>query len=237
MNKGTKLDKNQLEAIKYGKGPLLIIAGAGTGKTTVITQRIKHLILDKKIPPSQILALTFTEKAAFEMQERVDVLMQYGFVNLWIDTFHGFCDRILRDEAHYIGLDPNYKLISESESVLLLRRNIFSLGLRKFKPMGNPTKFLDALLVHFSRLKDEDISPTEYLRWAQIQNSKFKIQKQEDVDKKSDYEQYMELANAYKAYEALKVKESVMDFSDLISNTLLLFRTRKIILKRFYTYR
>ena len=217
----TKLDKNQLEAINFGIGPLLIIAGAGTGKTTVITQRIKHLILDKKIPPSQILALTFTEKAAFEMQERVDILLPYGFVNLWIDTFHGFCDRILRDEAHSIGLDPNYKLISESESILFLRQHIFDLKLKRFKPMGNPTKFLDALLTHFSRLKDEDISPNEYINWA----TKLKL-----PDEKREY---LELSNAYKAYEELKVKASVMDFSDLISNTLQLFRTRKNILKKY----
>jgi DNA helicase-2/ATP-dependent DNA helicase PcrA len=220
---GAWLDKNQLRAIKHGKGPLLIIAGAGTGKTTVITQRIKYLILNKHIPPSQILALTFTEKAAFEMQERIDILLPYGYVNLWISTFHSFCDRILRDEAHVIGLDPNYKLISEPESVLFLRQNIFNLGLKVFKPFGNPTKFLDALLTHFSRLKDEDITPNEYINWA----AKLKTQ--------DEKKQYLELANAYKTYESLKVKESVMDFSDLISNTLLLFRTRKNILKRYQT--
>src|ERR1035437_8576619 len=216
-----KLDENQLKAIKHGDGPLLIIAGAGTGKTTVVTQRIKHLVLKRKIPASQILALTFTEKAAFEMQERVDVLLPYGYVNLWINTFHSFCDRVLRDEAHSIGLDPNYKLISESESILFLRQNIFDLNLKIFKPLGNPTKFLDALLVHFSRLKDEDITPIEYINFA----SKLK-----SADEKK---QYLELANAYKTYESLKVKASLMDFSDLISNTLLLFRTRKNILKKY----
>lgn len=219
MISGINLDKNQQKTIKHNKGPLLIIAGAGTGKTTVITQRIKYLILKRKILPSNILALTFTEKAAFEMQERVDILLPYGYTNLWIHTFHSFCDRILRNEAHFIGLDPNYKLISESESVLLMRKNIFDLGLKLFKPQGNPTKFLDALLTHFSRLKDENITTDEYIHFAQIQ--------------KSDRPQYFELAKAYKAYEKLKAKESVMDFSDLISNTLLLFKLRPNILKRY----
>jgi DNA helicase II / ATP-dependent DNA helicase PcrA len=222
--KSTKLDKNQLAAISHGKGPLLIIAGAGTGKTTVITNRIKHLIIDKHVPPSQILALTFTEKAAFEMQERVDVLLPFGYANLWISTFHGFCDRILRDEAHFVGLDPNYKLISESESILFLKTHIFDLKLKHFKPMGNPTKFLDALLVHFSRLKDEDITPDEYIRFAQ---------KKEIIDPELDASSVLELANAYKIYEELKTRASVMDFSDLISNTLLLFRTRKNILSKY----
>jgi len=221
MKAGLKLDRNQLEAIRNDKGPLLIIAGAGTGKTTVITQRIQYLILKKKILPSQILALTFTEKAAFEMQERVDVLLPYGYVNLWINTFHSFCERVLRDEAHSIGLDPSYRLISESESVLFLRQNIFALGLKVFKPLGNPTKFLDALLTHFSRLKDEDITPNEYLLWAG---------KLKSPDEKK---QYLELANAYKKYEELKIKNGVMDFADLISNTLKLFRTRKNILREY----
>ncbi len=229
-----KLNKEQIEAIKHGKGPLLIIAGAGTGKTTVVTERIKHLITNEKILPSSILALTFTEKAAYEMQERVDKLLPYGYTNLWINTFHSFCDRILRDEAHHIGLDPNYKLISESEAILLMQKNIFNLGLEIFRPLGNPTKFLDGLLKHFSHLKDEDISPNEYIHWAQTQNSKLNTQKKSDVSiQKLDVAQYAELANAYKKYEELKIKESSMDFSDLISNSLILFRTRKNVLKRY----
>ena len=226
-----KLNPEQQKAIKHSKGPLLIIAGAGTGKTTVITERIKYLILEKNIPASEIIALTFTEKAAFEMQERVDVLLPYGYTNLWIQTFHSFCDRILRDDAYSIGLDPNYKLISEAESVLLMRQNIFNLELKLFRPLGNPTKFLDALLTHFSRLKDEDVSPNEYLRWTQIQNSS--IRHAQDKIQNLETKEYRELANAYKAYEDLKAKESVMDFSDLISNTLLLFRKRPNILKKY----
>lgn len=237
------LNKEQLEAIRHNEGPLLIIAGAGTGKTTVITERIKYLILKKGVNPSEILALTFTEKAASEMQERVDVLLPYGYTNLWIHTFHSFCDRILRDEAHAIGLDSNYKLISESEAVLLMRQNIFNLELKLFRPLGNPTKFLDALLTHFSRLKDEDISPSQYLEYAKgIPNSQFSISnkklnaKRYALDANSDEaKEIMELANAYKKYGELKIKESAMDFSDLISNSLLLFRTRPNILKKYQT--
>lgn len=216
-----KLNKEQIQAVEHKNGPLLIIAGAGTGKTTVITQKIKHLIIDKKIEPQSVLALTFTEKAAYEMQERIDVLLPYGYVNLWINTFHSFCDRILKNEAYNIGLDPNYKLISESEAILLLRQNIFDLKLSIFRPLGNPTKFLDALLSHFSRLKDEDITPTQYLSWSK---------KLKDPLEKS---QYMELAASYEKYEELKVKNSLMDFSDLISNTLLLFRQRRNILANY----
>jgi DNA helicase-2/ATP-dependent DNA helicase PcrA len=215
------LNPQQLAAVKHLKGPLLIIAGAGTGKTTVITERIKYLILKKKMLPSQVLALTFTDKAAREMEERVDIEMPYGYTQMWISTFHSFCDRILRNDAHAIGLDPGYKLISEAESILLLRENIFNIGLNLFRPLGNPTKFLDALLIHFSKLKDEDISPDDYLKWVKKQKPSEETQ------------QYLELANAYMKYEELKTKESVMDFSDLISNTLLLFKKRKNILKKY----
>lgn len=215
------MNPQQIAAIKHLQGPLLIIAGAGTGKTTVITERIKYLILKKNILSSQILALTFTDKAAREMEERVDIAMPYGYTQMWISTFHAFCDRILRQDAHAIGLDPGYKLISEAESILLLRQNIFNIGLNLFRPLGNPTKFLDALLTHFSRLKDEDVSPKEYLEWVKKQKSGEETQ------------QYLELANSYKKYEELKIKEGVMDFSDLISNTLLLFRKRKNILKKY----
>lgn len=218
------LNKEQLEAIRHNEGPLLIIAGAGTGKTTVITERIKYLILKKGVNPSEILALTFTEKAAQEMEERVDVAMPYGYTQMWISTFHSFCDRILRSEAIHIGLNPAYRLLTEAQSILFLRENLFKFRLEYFRPLGNPNKFLEGMLSHFSRLKDEDISPDEYLLWAQKQKSKA----DENEVKKTQ-----ELTNAYKTYEELKVKKGVMDFSDLISNALKLFRTRKNILATY----
>jgi DNA helicase-2/ATP-dependent DNA helicase PcrA len=86
----------QREAVLHGEGPLLIIAGAGTGKTTVLTRRIAHLITSKRARPEEILGLTFTEKAAVEMAERVDQLIQYSYAESWIGTFHAFGDRVLR---------------------------------------------------------------------------------------------------------------------------------------------
>lgn len=223
MKKQLILDKLQLKAVTHNKGPLLIIAGAGTGKTTVITERIKHLVLERNIEPSKILALTFTEKAALEMEERVDKAMPYGYTQMWISTFHSFCDRILRNEAIHIGLNPSYKLHTEAESILFIKQNIFKFNLNYYRPLGNPNKFLSALLQHFSRLKDEDVTPEEYIKYV-------KTNKELKKDKEN-YEKYQELSNAYKTYEELKAKEGVMDFSDLISNTLKLFRKRKNVLK------
>jgi DNA helicase-2/ATP-dependent DNA helicase PcrA len=221
-----KLNREQLEAIKYGEGPLLIIAGAGTGKTTVITERIKWLISQKKILSSEILALTFTEKAAQEMEERVDIALPYGYTEIWITTFHAFGETVLRQEALQIGLDPGYKLMTQAENVIFFRKNLFKFGLDYFRPLSNPNKFIEAMLQHFNRLKDEDVSPQDYLAYAKNLSAKLKIEEEEIY-------KTLELVNAYQTYEELKVKEGVMDFADLITNALKLFRSRKNVLKEF----
>ncbi len=233
-----KLNKDQKSAVEYGVGPLLIIAGAGTGKTTVITERIKHLIAKKIARPEEILALTFTEKASHEMEERIDVAMPYGYTQMWISTFHSFCDRILRDEALQIGLDSKYKLTTEAETVRLMRDKLFEFDLHYFRPLGNPTKFISALLQHFSRLADEDITPNQYLDWV---NSKLEILPPEadqplaenSKEEILEHEKWMELAGAYVKYSDLKIQESLMDFSDLIGNVLKLFRTRPNVLAEY----
>lgn len=219
------LNQQQLQAVTHGEGPLLIIAGAGTGKTTVITKRIEHLILEEKISPNNILALTFTEKAAQEMETRIDEILPFGYTTMWIETFHAFCDRILRAEAIHIGLNPRYDLMTEAESLLFLRKHLFEFELEYFRPLGNPMKFLQGMLQHFSRLKDDDITPEQYLTYAE---------KMKNSDKEPDeIKKTLELANAFKKYEDLKAKEGVMDFSDLISNTLKVFRARPHVLKQY----
>ncbi len=223
-----RLNKEQLEAIKHKGGPLLIIAGAGTGKTTVITERIKYLLFSKKVKLSEILALTFTEKAAREMEERVDVAMPYGYTQMWISTFHSFCDRILRQEALHIGLDPKFRLITQTSSIQFIRKNLFAFDLNYFRPLGNPTKFISGMLQHFSRLQDEDITPQEYLKYAEKI-----VRKKMTSDEKMEAKKIMELARAYIAYDEMKIKESLMDFGDLIVKTLALFRQRQNILANY----
>ncbi|OGD55015.1 hypothetical protein A3J78_01270 [Candidatus Beckwithbacteria bacterium RBG_13_35_6] len=232
-NKKKILNKEQLKAVRYGQGPLLIIAGAGTGKTTVITERIKHLISSGKAKPAEILALTFTQKAALEMEERVDKIMPLGFFQMWIATFHAFCDRILRQEALHIGLDPHFALLTEAESLMFLKKNLFKFKLDYFRPAGNPFKFLQGMLTHFSRLMDEDVKPEDYLAYAKNLQAEFRIHNSEFRIDKDEIKKTFELAEAYKKYEELKIKEGMMDFSDLISNTLKLFRTRENVLKQY----
>ncbi len=169
-----RLNKEQQEAVKHKEGPLLIIAGAGTGKTTVVTERIKHLIISKAAKPAEILALTFTQKAAREMEERVDIAMPYGYTDMWISTFHNFCDRLLRAEALHVGLDPKFRLISEADATKLVRDNLFKFKLDYFMSLGNPTKFVGGMLQHFSRLQDEDVTLADYAKWVKKEKAKLK---------------------------------------------------------------
>jgi len=227
-----KLNKEQLEAIKHKEEPLLIIAGAGTGKTTVITERIKYLIFSKLAKPQEILALTFTEKAAREMEERVDIAMPYGYTQMWISTFHSFCDRILRQEALNIGLDPRYKLMTQSESIQFIRDHYFEFDLDYFRPLGNPNKFIGGMLQHFSRLQDEDISPNDYITWLNKLKEKNKGRKV-SKDEKLEISKFEELSKAYKKYDELKTQKGFLDFGDLILKTLKLFRERKNVLVKY----
>ncbi len=225
---GKTLNVEQQSAVLFGDGPLLIIAGAGTGKTTVVTERIKHLIASGKALPSEILALTFTEKAAKEMEERVDVIMPYGYTNMWISTFHKFCDRLLRQEAIHVGLNPAYKLMTDTDATMVFRNHLYDFQLQYFRPLGNPTKFIKGMLQHISRLQDEDISPDAYLKWVKEKKSKVTGEEEE-----LEVQKYEELAGCYKMYQDIKVREGLMDFGDLITRTLSLLRERKNIL-RFY---
>ncbi len=241
-------NKAQLEAITHGEGPQLIVAGAGTGKTRVITARIAWLILEKNLNVDEILALTFTEKAAGEMEERVDQMLPMGYVDLWISTFHAFCDKLLKRHAFDIGLSNNYKLLDETEAWLLVRKNLDKFNLDYYRPLGNPAKFIHALLKHFSRCKDEGIYPEDYLRYAEeikLNNDSADFVKQleidlEDLDSESRKEllkqeilRIEEVANAYHSYQTLLRENDCMDFADLINQTIRLLRERPLVLEKY----
>ncbi|MFH1598372.1 MAG: UvrD-helicase domain-containing protein [Patescibacteria group bacterium] len=221
------LNPEQTKAVTFDKGPLLIIAGAGTGKTAVITQRIAWLIDQKKAKADEILALTFTDKAASEMEERIDKALPYGYVDIWVSTFHAFGERVLRDHAIEIGLNSGFKVLSTAEQWLLVRQNLDKFQLKYYKPLGNPTKFIYALVQHFSRVKDENISPKEYLDYAKKNAAKFKSAA---PSVKEEAAKVVEVAAAYKTYNDLLLKDGNLDFGDLIIRTLELFKKRKSIL-------
>ena len=223
----SKLNKEQKEAVEHGKGPMLIVAGAGTGKTTVITQRIVNLIEKELARPEEILAVTFTEKAAAEMAERVDRLLDIGYIDLWISTFHAFCERVLRDHALDIGLSPDFKILDQTAGWLLARQNLDKFDLDYYKALGNPTKFIQALIYHFSHCKDQEIYPENYLEYAE------KLKTRDDAPEDEETERIKEVANAYHVYQKILLDNNALDFGDLINYCLKLFKKRPLILKKY----
>ncbi|HET9853364.1 MAG TPA: ATP-dependent DNA helicase [Candidatus Limnocylindrales bacterium] len=161
------LNTEQRRAVTHGEGPLLVVAGAGTGKTQVITRRIAWLIATRRAKPSEILALTFTDKAAEEMQLRVDQLVPYGYADTAISTFHAFGDRVIREFAFELGLAPDARVLTRAEVIVFLRERLFELGLQEYRPLGDPTRFLGALAQLFARCRDEDVSPAAYVAHAE----------------------------------------------------------------------
>ncbi len=222
------LNPAQLEAVTHGDGPLLIVAGAGTGKTTVLTKRFAHLILSGQAKPDEVLALTFTEKAAEEMEQRIDKLMPYGYVDLWVQTFHAMGERLLRNHGLSIGLPDSFTVLSETDQWMLVHRNLHRFNLDYYRPLGNPTKFIHALLRHFSRAKDELVGPDEYL--AYVQSVKLDQDKTGDTDEAT---RVHEVANAYHVYTQLLREHDALDFGDLINETVRLFKTRPHILEKY----
>jgi DNA helicase-2/ATP-dependent DNA helicase PcrA len=211
----SELNPSQIDAVTHGEGPLLIIAGAGTGKTTVITRRIAYLISSKLAKPEEILALTFTDKAAAEMEERVDLLIPYGYANILISTFHSFGDRILRENAIDLGLSPDFRLLTKPEQIIFFREHLFEFPLKYYRPLSDPTKHIEAIVTLISRSKDEDVSPEEYEKYAL------------QIEDKDEAELQMELALTYKKYEELKVKYGFLDFGDQVNLPLRLLRERQ----------
>lgn len=225
------LNQEQLRAVTHTQGPLMIIAGAGTGKTTVITQRIGWMIEQGLAKPEEILALTFTEKAAAEMEERVDRLLPYGYIDLFISTFHAFCERILRQYGVDMGLSQDFTLLNELGTWLLARKEFDRFTLDYYRPLGNPTRFLKALLQHFSRAKDEMISSQTYLAYAQEQQANLDANTSNE-ELTTEVARIQELANAYHTYQQILLENDCLDFGDLILSCLQLLEKRPQVLKQ-----
>jgi len=223
------LNEAQRQAVTHDTGPLLIVAGAGTGKTSVITRRIAWLIAGRRARPEEILALTFTDKAAAEMEERVDTLVPYGYADVEISTFHAFGDRILREHALEIGLTPDFRVLNRAEQVIFVRDRLFDLPLEHYRPLGDPTRHVQALITLISRCKDEDVSPEAYLAHAETLAR--------EAPGAADYEeaaehaaQQRELAATYAKYQELMAREGAIDFGDQIVHVLRLLRARPYVL-------
>lgn len=194
------LNEQQREAVYHTEGPLLILAGAGSGKTRVLTHRIAYLIEEKGVNPWNILAITFTNKAAGEMRERVDNLVGFGSESIWVSTFHSTCVRILRRYIDRIGYDTNFTIYDSDDQKTLMRDICKQLNIdtKKFKERT----FLGAI----SSAKDEMVTPAEY-----------------EVNAVGDFSKQM-IAKVYWEYEKQLQANNALDFDDLLMKTVQLFQ-------------
>lgn len=226
------LTPDQVAAVTHGEGPLLIVAGAGTGKTTVVTRRIAYLVTAKRARPSEVLALTFTDKAAEEMEARVDLLVPYGFADMWISTFHAFGDRVLREEGLALGLTTDFRVLTRPEQVVFLRERLFELPLRRLRPLGDPTKHLQALVTLFSRAKDEAVTPEAHLAFAAALADRAAAAA-EDAALREEADLQQELAACYREYQRLLGERGLVDFGDQVLLCLRLLREHPSILQKY----
>ncbi len=196
------LNPVQLEAVTTTEGPLLVIAGAGSGKTRVLTRRLAHIVVERKAEPYQILAVTFTNKAASEMKERVGQLLGGDVPSLNVSTFHSFCARFLRRESHLIGYDSNYTIFDAKDAQTLVKNCIKELGLSntQFTPKAQMKKISDC--------KNKLISAYDFAKTASG---------------------YFEDATAqiYSLYEKRLKECDAMDFDDLLYNSVLLLKNHE----------
>ena len=203
------LNEQQKEAVLHTEGPLLILAGAGSGKTRVLTHRIAYLIEEMGVNPWNILAITFTNKAAGEMRERVDRLVGYGSESIWVSTFHSMCVRILRRHISLLGYDTNFTIYDTDDQKTLMKDvcKLLQVDTKIYKER--------ALLSAISHAKDELITPEE-----------FRIQAEGDYSRRK-------IAEVYEEYEKQLKANNALDFDDLLVKTVQLFQTQKDVLEYY----
>ncbi|AJD27487.1 DNA helicase PcrA [Clostridium botulinum] len=203
MDLKNKLNKEQYEAATTIDGPLLILAGAGSGKTRVLTHRIAHMIENLNIYPSKILAITFTNKAAGEMKERIKALVGDVVEGMWVSTFHSSCVRILRREIDKLGYDKNFTIYDTYDQKTLVKQCMEELNI-------NDKEITDREIINtISNQKDNLISPKEFKK---ISNGNYRKDK---------------IADAYILYQKKLKTNNALDFDDLIYKTVELFKTNK----------
>ncbi|NLK03164.1 MAG: UvrD-helicase domain-containing protein, partial [Clostridiales bacterium] len=203
------LNPEQKRAVQHDKGPLLILAGAGSGKTRVLTHRIAYLIEHRDVNPWNILAITFTNKAAREMRERVDQIVGYGSENIWVSTFHSTCVRFLRRYIDRLGYSRSFTIYDTDDQKTLMRE------VCKYLEIDTKQISERSIISTISKAKDELISPEEFEKSAG-----------------GDYKQKI-LAKAYKEYQKRLKSSNALDFDDLIVKSVELFNNDKEALTYF----
>ena len=203
------LNPEQKLAAETTEGPLLIIAGAGSGKTSVLTRRIAYLLGVRKVSPFNILAITFTNKAAKEMNERIQKLVGKAAEDLWMSTFHSMCVRILRREAERIGFKSNFTILDSSDQVSAVKQAMLDLNIDIKKHDPNQIQW------RISAAKNELMTPDDFAKVAG--------KKLSDVI----------ASQVYRVYQRKLQDFNAMDFDDLIMKTVELFETQPDVLESY----
>jgi len=215
MNLLEGLNEAQVAAVEVVKGPLLILAGAGSGKTKTLTHRIAHLVANEGIWPSQILAVTFTNKAAREMRERLGKLIDQDSRRRdfmpWMGTFHGICVRLLRMDGHAIGITRNFVIYDEDDRQSLIKQAMKQLA-----------------------ITDKEFKPSQIS--SIISNAKNKLQTPDDFEADASYPYQKSVAQIYKKYEAMRKKAGALDFDDLLIDGVRLLRDSKEIREKWRSH-
>ncbi len=218
MNILNGLNEEQKNAVKITEGPLLIIAGAGSGKTKCLTHRIAYLILEKKVSPQEILAITFTNKAASEMKNRIAELFGYqqkegkpGFLLPWMGTFHSICVKILRREAKQLGYSSSFVIYDEDDSIAVIKKVMkdMELDIKQYAPQ--------AVKSFISGAKNELMNPDQYARYAQGHFQELVVK-------------------VYRQYQVALKEAHAFDFDDLIMETVTLFEKNASVLEKYQQF-
>ena len=204
------LNAEQRAAVTHPGGPLVVVAGAGTGKTTVLTRRFAWLV-EQGTPAEAILALTFSSFAAREMRERLEVLLESPYEELHVATFHSFCTRLLQDEALEAGVDPFLSPVTPADRLALLLERIDDLSLRQHEIRGNPAPLLASFVARIDRLKDEMIGAADYRRYAE----RLVTEASGDAARARAARE-LEFARLFADHDRLLAERGALDFGDLI---------------------
>jgi DNA helicase-2/ATP-dependent DNA helicase PcrA len=210
------LNPQQRAAVRHGEGPLLVVAGAGTGKTRVITERIRHLLeSDPALPGQGLLGLTFTDKAAAVMKHRVVRAVGERGKDVWLGTFHSFCHALLAEA------NPAMQILDDVDHWILLRRNLPLLALNRYRRLAEPGQFLADFVKFFSRCQDELVSPDDYQRYAddlaaRYQREKAALKPDAQRLREEELARQQEITRVYRSSDLLLRERGLMTFGGLL---------------------
>jgi DNA helicase II / ATP-dependent DNA helicase PcrA len=220
------LSRAQLAAVTHPGGPLLIVAGVGTGKTSTICSRFAWLV-EQGTPADQVLALTFSTHAAAEMRERLETMIASPYEELHVQTFHGFCSSLLADEALEAGVDPFFSPVTPADRLALLLDRIDELSLRHHEIRGNPAPLMASFVARIDRLKDEMVTADDYVAYAERL-----AEDAGDDAARAHAARELEFGRLYAGHDRLLGERGALDFGDLILRAFRMLHTKAHVRER-----